>query len=73
MATLKRRINVSLPKDLDHALTRIALRDQVPQATKAADLLRLALEIEEDIVWDKLAKERDTRKAKFISHNKAWA
>jgi len=73
MATIKRRLNVSLPKDVDLALSRIAERDQVPQATKAADLLRLALEIEEDVIWDQLAKNRDTNKTKFVSHNKAWA
>ncbi len=51
----------------------IAKRDQVPEATKAAELLRTALEIEEDEVLGEIASKRDIKKAKFISHKKAWA
>ena len=73
MATVKRRINISLPDDVNLALTRLAERDRVPQATKAASLLQLALEIEEDQIWDALAASRDRRGAKFISHKAAWS
>ena len=51
----------------------LAKRDQVPRVTKAVDLLKTALEIEEDRVWDMLASKRDTKSAKFIPHKKAWA
>jgi hypothetical protein len=73
MSTTKRRLNISLSPTLDHVLERLARRDRVPQATKAVDLLQVALEIEEDEVWDKLARERDTKSARFVSHRKAWA
>ncbi len=72
MPTMKRRINVTLPKTIDAVLEKVAMRDGVPIATKALELLRTALEIEEDQVWDKLAKSRDTKDAKFVSHEKAW-
>lgn len=72
MPTLKTRINVSLPYAVDIMLARLAKRDDVPRATKALDLMKLALEIEEDAVWDALASKRDTRGAKFVSHNNAW-
>jgi hypothetical protein len=72
MTTTKKRINISLPASLDKALECLAKRDEVPQATKAAELLRLAVEIEEDCVWDLIASVRDTKKARFISHKKAW-
>ena len=51
----------------------LAKRDEVPQATKAAELIRLALETEEDQVFDLIASKRDTEKVKFVSHKKAWA
>ncbi len=73
MAITKKRINISIPKSLDYALGRLSRRDQIPQATKAAELLRFAVEIEEDRVWDEIASKRDIKKAKFISHKNAWA
>lgn len=73
MPTIKKRLNITLNQDLDQALTRLARRDHVSSSAKAGDLLRLALEIEEDRAWDALANARDTRGAKFISHKTAWA
>ncbi|MBI5754512.1 hypothetical protein HZA40_05205 [Candidatus Peregrinibacteria bacterium] len=73
MATNKKRINISLPKDLEIILEKLADRDNVPTATKAVELLKIAIEIDEDEIWDKLAGERDTKDAKFISHKEAWS
>ncbi|MDD5055738.1 MAG: hypothetical protein PHZ00_05740 [Candidatus Peribacteraceae bacterium] len=73
MPTTKRRLNLALPPDLDIVIGKLAKRDNVPQATKAIYLLALALELEEDIVLDALASERDNKGVKFISHDKAWA
>ncbi len=73
MPTTKHRINVSLSDPLEQALLYLAKRDRVPQATKAADLLKLAVEIEEDTVWDRLAQSRDTKKARYVSHANAWS
>jgi len=73
MPTLKHRINISLPESIDQALGMLAKRDRVPLAAKAMELLRFALEIEEDRTWDALARQRDTKRAKYISHDKAWA
>ena len=73
MTTIKKRINISLPPSLDIVLSRIAKRDKIPQATKAVHLLRIALEIEEDMVLGKIANERDTKNARFFSHKKAWS
>ncbi len=72
MTTTKKRINISVSKNLDDLLSRIAKRDQVPQATKAEHLLRMALEIEEDEILDEIARKRDAGKARFISHILAW-
>jgi hypothetical protein len=72
MATTKKRLNISLTPDVERAVRQLAARDHIPQATKIAQLLQLALEVEEDQVWDMLAQKRDTPAARFISHNKAW-
>ena len=72
MSTIKRRINISVSKEVDHALRRIAVREHVPQATIASNLLKIALEIEEDVALDALARHRDADGAKYLSHEKAW-
>jgi hypothetical protein len=73
MPTTKKRINISLSRDLEKAIETLAKRDNIPEATKAVNLLRVALEIEEDQVWDELASARDKKSVKFTSHKKAWA
>lgn len=73
MSTIKKRINVSLSSTLEDVLAMLARRDQVPQATKAAELIRTAIEIEEDQFFDVIASERDKEGVKFVSHKKAWA
>lgn len=68
MATTKSRLNISLPPEIKKALTKLAERDQMPAATKAEHLLEIALELEEDQVWDQIASERDTKDARFYTH-----
>lgn len=73
MATTKKRLNISLSSELDQALSRIAKRDNIPQATKAVNLLEIALMLEEDVILDTIAKGRDVKGARFIKHAQAWA
>ena len=72
MPTLKKRLNVSLPEDIDLALHVLAERDDMPQATKALHLITIALEIEEDDIFNVIAENRERKRAKFISHKNAW-
>lgn len=72
MPMVKSRLNVSLPDDIKLALRRLAARDRIPAATKAARLIEVALEIEEDQIWDALAQKRDKKRARFLSHKSAW-
>ena len=72
MPTLNRRLNITLSPELDWAISKIAKRDRVPESTKAVEVLRSALLVEEDSVWEKLANERYKQKSKHISHKKAW-
>lgn len=73
MPTLKKRINISVSESIEQALSLVAKRDQVPQATKAVHLLELALELEEDRIWNQIAEKRDTNDARFVSHKRAFA
>lgn len=73
MSTTKQRINISISDDIREALGKLAERDCMPEATKAARLIEVALEIEEDAVWNALAEKRDRKGARFLSHEKTWA
>lgn len=72
MPTTKPRLNITLSKEVDWALNKIAKQDRVPVATKAAELIHKALLIEEDSVWARLADERRKEKSKHYSHKQAW-
>lgn len=72
MTTTKTRINVSLPDELRRALSKIAKRDSVPEATKAARLIETALELEEDRIWSGIAEKRDKKGEQFVPHQRAW-
>jgi len=72
MSTTKKRINITADVDVEEALVRAAKRDSLPVTTKAAELLRLALEIEEDFSLGSIAAERFSQKARYLSHEKVW-
>ncbi len=72
MSTTKQRINISVDRDMSELLTQAAKRDKVPLATKAAEFLRRALELEEDLVLAYVANDRVAKKVKYVSHKKAW-
>ena len=72
MPTTKQRINLSVTPEMGSALEELADRDQTSVSTKALDLLRIALEIEEDRIFTDMVKAREKVKGKFISHDEAW-
>ena len=72
ITTNKKRINLSVSEDIDSILKTLAQRDNVPVATKTLELLKEAIEIEEDVILEKIANERNTKDSKYISHEKAW-
>ena len=73
MATAKKRLNITLPKEARLYVKKLALRDQVPEATKAAQLVQMALEIEEDAYFAKIADERASKNAGSISAEEFWS
>jgi len=72
MPTTKTRLNITLSPVVEAVIKQLAKRDKISRAGKVTELLQIALEIEEDRVWDELAFKRDSGRTKFISHEKAW-
>ena len=68
------RINVVLEKSLYHSIERLASRDGVSLSLKVRDLVKKALEIEEDIALSAFAEERDRTltKSKALKHHEVW-
>jgi hypothetical protein len=69
--TEKKRINITADQDVELALVQAAKREGVPVTTKATELLRLALELEEDLALGALADGRSAR-GKYLSHESVW-
>ena len=63
---------MSLSKDEAEYLGVLAKRDQVPRAAKARQLLRSAMELEEDCWLSELAEKRDTSDVKRIPADEFW-
>lgn len=72
MPTKKKRLNITLPKDVAIYLQKMALRDEVSQSQKAVQLIEEALEIAEDEYFVKIAEERIKKGGKYISHEEFW-
>lgn len=72
MATSKNRINLSVPRDIDQALQRLAVRRDRSVATTALDLITQALELDEDTVLQRIATSRDRKGVRYVSHRNAW-
>ena len=72
MATTKPRLHISLSKPEEQFLAALAKRDQVPRATKASQLVRQAMEIEEDFALSKIATARDVPGVKWMSEKEFW-
>ena len=72
MPTIKQRINITADSALESALRIAAKRDRMPIAAKAAELILLALGIEEDIALVQIADLRTSKPFKYIPHDTAW-
>jgi hypothetical protein len=72
MATTKRRLNISLSKEVETLVATLAKRDRVPEATKVSELLLSSLALEEDKAISLLADQRLEKKSKKLSHSDVW-
>lgn len=72
MTTLKRRLNITMTKDVEKLVSHMAKRDKVPQATKISQLLTISLMLEEDKAFSMLGDKRFKEKTKKLSHKEVW-
>ncbi|MBF8280714.1 MAG: hypothetical protein HW383_487 [Candidatus Magasanikbacteria bacterium] len=72
MPTTKYRVNLSVSPNLKQTLQKLAMRDQTSVASKTIDLVRAAIEIEEDAMLLGLTEERESKKSKNLPHKVAW-
>jgi len=68
------RVNVVLEKPLYNSIEYLAERDGVSLSLKVRDLVKEALEIEEDITLSVFAEKREKtfRKTKALKHSEVW-
>lgn len=68
------RVNVVLEEPMYDSVRRLAKRDKVSLSLKVRDLVKEALEMEEDRSLTVLAEERDRTfdASKALSHEQVW-
>ena len=74
MPTKNPRINVVLERPLYDSVRRLAASEDISLSLKIRDLVKEALEGEEDIALAELASERETtfRRRRALSHKQVW-
>jgi hypothetical protein len=68
------RINVVLEKPLYDSVRRLAAKEEISLSLKIRDLVKDALEAQEDIVLAEVAEERENtfRRTRALSHKQVW-
>jgi hypothetical protein len=68
------RINVVLEEPVYNSVERLARKDKVSLSLKVRDLVKEALEIEEDIALSQFAETREKTftKKKSLKHDEVW-
>jgi metal-responsive CopG/Arc/MetJ family transcriptional regulator len=68
------RIHVVLEKPLYQAVQSLARKEQISLSLKIRDLVREALETEEDLALAEIVQERDKtfKRVQALSHKQVW-
>lgn len=74
MPTKNPRVNVVLEKPLYNRVEHLARKDGISMSLKVRDLVREALEMEEDVALAIFAEERERtfKRATALKHNDVW-
>lgn len=74
MPTKNPRINVLLEEPIYESVEYLAKKDNISLSLKVRDLVKEALEIEEDIALSKLAEKREKtfKKSAALKHSEVW-
>ena len=68
----KKKINLTVDNKTYSALELLSGKTQQKISTVSLNLIRQALELEEDLCFSKIADTRLSQKQKRMSHKKAW-
>ena len=68
------RVNVVLEKPLYDSVRRLAAKEAISLSLKIRDLIKEALEAQEDAAWAKFAEERGKtfRRSRARTHKQVW-
>ena len=74
LPTKNPRVNVVLEKPLYDSVRRLAAKEEISLSLKIRDLVKEALEIQEDIALAEAAGEREKifRRSRGLSHKQVW-
>lgn len=74
MPTKNPRLNVVVEAPLYQTIQRLARRNGLSMSLEARELLRQALELEEDATWAQRAHEREASapRKRYLSHAQVW-
>jgi len=74
MPAKNQRINVILEKPLYDSVRRLAVSEEISLSLKIRDLVKEALEAQEDITLAELAKElgKTFRRTRALTHKPVW-
>jgi len=74
MPAKKPRVSVVLEKPLYDSVRRLAAKEEISFSLKIRDLVKDALEAQEDVVLAEVAEERENtfRRTRALSHKQVW-
>lgn len=74
MPTKNPRLNVVVEEPLYQTIQRLAKRNGLSMSLEARELLRQAIELEEDATWAQKATEREASvpRKRYLSHAQVW-
>lgn len=74
MPTKNPRVNVVLEKPLYDSVRRLAEKEDISLSLKIRDLVRQALEAEEDAALAEFAEEREKsfKRSRAVTHKQVW-
>lgn len=74
MPTKNPRVNVVLEKPLYESIRRMAQKEDISLSLKIRDLVREALEAEEDAALAQFAEEREKsfKRSRALTHKEVW-
>ena len=72
MPTQQPRLNLTLDDEIMDMLKGLAKKAHTSVASVAKEMLLDGLDLQEDIYFSELAARRDTKNARWLSHEEVW-